>query len=102
LSQKQQISSKVVPKGYSEIQKGIFDPFYGFYIFNWLPAFGLVISTHRNDIFAYFAGSIQRSKTVKEIEHAMRSARLETAKVKRMTHGVTAVVSGVKKKGKNG
>jgi ubiquinone/menaquinone biosynthesis C-methylase UbiE len=63
------------------------------------PRLVCVISTHRNDIFAHFAGSIQRSKTVKEIERTMRSARVENAKVIRMTLGVTAVVSGVKKKG---
>jgi demethylmenaquinone methyltransferase / 2-methoxy-6-polyprenyl-1,4-benzoquinol methylase len=92
----------VISMDFTRPRGRIFAPFYRFYIFNLLPTLGLVISRHWNGIFAYLAGSIQRSKTPEEIERVMRSVGLEDTKVKRMTLGVTAVVSGVKKTERNG
>jgi demethylmenaquinone methyltransferase/2-methoxy-6-polyprenyl-1,4-benzoquinol methylase len=86
----------VVSMDFTKPRGRVFAPFYGFYIFRLLPALGLVISRHWNGILAYLAGSIQRSKSPEEIERIMEDVGLTETSVKRMTHGVTAVVSGVK------
>ncbi len=86
----------VISMDFTRPRGSIFAPFYNFYTFRVLPAFGLVISRHWNGIFAYLAGSIKRSKTPEELSRIMEEAGLENVEVKRMTHGVTALVSGYK------
>jgi demethylmenaquinone methyltransferase / 2-methoxy-6-polyprenyl-1,4-benzoquinol methylase len=74
----------------------LFSPFYNFYTFRVLPALGLVLSRHWNGIFSYLAGSIRRSKTPEELSRIMEKAGLGDVGIKRMTHGVTALVAGYK------
>lgn len=79
-----------LPKG------GFFRSFYSFYIFWVLPTIGYVVSRHWNGILSYLAGSIKRSKTPEQISEVMRSCGLSPVTIKRMTLGVTALVSGKK------
>ena len=79
-----------LPKG------AVFRSFYSFYIFEVLPVIGYVISRHWNGILSYLAGSIRRSKTPEQISEIMRSCGLNQVSIKRMTFGVTALVSGRK------
>ena len=74
----------------------IFRHFYSFYIFRVMPALGLVISRHWNGIFVYLANSIKRSRTPEQISSIMETVGLKQISVKRMTHGVTALVAGTK------
>ncbi|HXQ93226.1 MAG TPA: ubiquinone/menaquinone biosynthesis methyltransferase [Nitrososphaerales archaeon] len=74
----------------------VFGAFYNFYTHRVLPALGMVISRHWNGIFSYLAGSIDRSKTPEQLSQIMKRAGLENVEVKRMTHGVTALVTGYK------
>jgi demethylmenaquinone methyltransferase / 2-methoxy-6-polyprenyl-1,4-benzoquinol methylase len=74
----------------------IFRPFYNFYIFYALPALGLTISRHWRGIFSYLANSIERSRSPEEISKIMQNVGLSRTEIKRMTKGVTAVVSGTK------
>ena len=74
----------------------VFSSFYNFYIFQILPALGLAISRHWSGIFSYLAGSIRRSKTPEQLSSIMKSIGLEQTEIKRMTLGVTALVSGEK------
>jgi demethylmenaquinone methyltransferase / 2-methoxy-6-polyprenyl-1,4-benzoquinol methylase len=87
----------VVSMDFTKPKGRLFAPFYRFYTFELLPALGLVISRHWNGIFSYLASSIQRSKSPEEIKKIMEDSRLTEIEIKRMTHGVTALVSGVKK-----
>jgi demethylmenaquinone methyltransferase / 2-methoxy-6-polyprenyl-1,4-benzoquinol methylase len=74
----------------------VFAPFYRFYTSRLMPTLGLIISRHWNGIFTYLAGSIERSKTPEELSGIMSQVELKNIEVKRMTHGVTALVSGYK------
>jgi len=87
----------VISMDFTKPRGKIFGPFYNFYTFNVLPALGLVISRHWNGIFAYLARSIERSKSPEELSMIMKQGGLEGVEVKRMTHGVTALVSGSKR-----
>ncbi|MGI0091409.1 MAG: ubiquinone/menaquinone biosynthesis methyltransferase [Nitrososphaerales archaeon] len=91
-------SGVVISMDFTRPKGRVFAPFYRFYIFNLLPALGLIISRHWNGILAYLAGSIKRSKSPEEIEDMMKGTGLVDTSVKRMTRGVTALVSGVKSK----
>jgi demethylmenaquinone methyltransferase / 2-methoxy-6-polyprenyl-1,4-benzoquinol methylase len=86
----------VISMDFTRPRGSIFPAFYNFYNSRVLPALGLMISRHWNGIFSYLAGSIQRSKTPEELSGIMRKAGLEKVGIKRMTHGVTALVSGYK------
>jgi demethylmenaquinone methyltransferase / 2-methoxy-6-polyprenyl-1,4-benzoquinol methylase len=88
---------KVISLDFSRPTSGFFGPFYDFYIFKVLPALGLTISFHWNTIFLYLANSIEKSRKPEDIRGTMSSIGLAGSKVKRMTLGVTALVSGVKK-----
>lgn len=74
----------------------LFKPFYRFYIFRVLPTFGLVISKHWKVIFLYLANSIEKSRDPERIKETMECIGLNDSSVKRMTHGTTALVSGIK------
>ena len=87
----------VISMDFTKPRGRIFGPFYEFYTFQVLPALGLVISRHWNGIFAYLARSIERSKSPEELSSIMKQAGLESVEVRRMTHGVTALVSGSKR-----
>jgi len=87
----------IISMDFTKPRGRIFGPFYSFYTFRVLPALGLVISRHWNGIFAYLAGSIVRSKSPEELSNIMQDVGLKDIKIKRMTHGVTALVSGSKK-----
>ncbi len=89
--------NRVMSLDFSRPTSGFFSPFYNFYIFRVLPSLGLVISLHWNTIFLYLANSIQKSRNPEDIRGTMDSIGLASSKVKRMTFGVTALVSGVKK-----
>jgi ubiquinone/menaquinone biosynthesis C-methylase UbiE len=73
-----------------------FSPFYDFYISKILPALGVVISMHWNEIFVYLAASIRRSRSPEQIAALMYSVGLRDIFLKKMTHGTTAFVSGEK------
>jgi demethylmenaquinone methyltransferase/2-methoxy-6-polyprenyl-1,4-benzoquinol methylase len=73
-----------------------FGPFYNFYIFKVLPSIGRLISKHWKIIFLYLANSIQKSRDPEKIEETMNSIGLVDTKIKRLTHGTTALVSGRK------
>jgi demethylmenaquinone methyltransferase/2-methoxy-6-polyprenyl-1,4-benzoquinol methylase len=73
-----------------------FAPFYYFYIFNFLPAVGLLISRHWSGIFVYLANSIRRSKTPEQLADIMSREGLKDLSIRRMTRGVTALVSARK------
>src|SRR5579875_3712911 len=73
-----------------------FSAFYLFYIFRILPAFGLLVSRHWNGIFVYLANSIARSKSPEQLASILSKVGAQSTKVTRMTHGVTAIVSGQK------
>jgi demethylmenaquinone methyltransferase / 2-methoxy-6-polyprenyl-1,4-benzoquinol methylase len=87
----------VISMDFTKPRGSTFAPFYRFYTFSVLPALGIVISRHWNGIFAYLARSIQRSKTPEELLQIMELAGLNNVEVKRMTHGVTALVTGYKR-----
>lgn len=86
----------VISMDFTKPRGRVFGPFYNFYTFRVLPAFGLVISRHWNGIFAYLARSIERSKTPEQLSIIMEETGLKDVEVKRMTRGVTALVSGYK------
>ncbi len=86
----------VISMDFTRPRGSIFAPFYNFYSSRILPVFGLMISRHWNGIFSYLAGSIQRSKTPEELSGIMKKTGLGKVDIKRMTHGVTALVSGYK------
>lgn len=86
----------VLSMDFTRPRGSVFAPFYSFYTFHVLPAMGLIISRHWNGIFEYLAGSIERSKSPEELSQIMKQVNLENVEVKRMTHGVTALVSGYK------
>jgi ubiquinone/menaquinone biosynthesis methyltransferase len=88
--------SPVISMDFTKPRGSIFAPFYKFYTFSVLPALGLVISRHWNGIFSYLAGSIERSKTPEDLSNIMEEAGLQGVSIRRMTHGVTALVSGYK------
>jgi demethylmenaquinone methyltransferase / 2-methoxy-6-polyprenyl-1,4-benzoquinol methylase len=88
---------KIMSLDFSRPSSSVFAPFYHFYIFRVLPTLGMTISLHWNTIFLYLANSIQKSRNPDEIRGTMNSIGLSKSKVKRMTLGVTAIVSGVKK-----
>jgi demethylmenaquinone methyltransferase / 2-methoxy-6-polyprenyl-1,4-benzoquinol methylase len=87
----------VISMDFTKPRGSVFSPFYNFYTSRILPALGLVISRHWNGIFSYLAGSIERSKAPEELSKIMEETGLTDVEVKRMTHGVTALVSGYKK-----
>jgi len=87
----------VISMDFTRPRGSIFAPFYNFYTFKVLPALGLVISRHWYGIFSYLAGSIQRSKTPEELSRIMTKTGLGNVGTRRLTHGVTALVSGYKK-----
>lgn len=86
----------VISMDFTRPRGRVFGAFYNFYTFRVLPTLGMVISRHWNGIFAYLAGSIERSKTPEQLSQIMEGVGLENAEVKRMTHGVTALVTGYK------
>lgn len=86
----------VISMDFTRPRGRVFAPFYNFYTFRVLPALGLSISRHWNGIFSYLAGSIERSKTPEELSGIMEDVGLKDVEVRRMTHGVTALVSGYK------
>jgi demethylmenaquinone methyltransferase / 2-methoxy-6-polyprenyl-1,4-benzoquinol methylase len=88
---------QVISMDFTKPRGSVFASFYNFYTNQVLPALGLVISRHWNGIFVYLAGSIQRSKTPEELSSIMEQDGLEDLEVERMTHGVTALVSGYKR-----
>jgi len=88
--------SPVISMDFTKPRGRVFAPFYNFYTFRILPAMGLAISRHWNGIFAYLARSIERSKTPEQLSNIMGEAGLKNVEVKRMTRGVTALVSGYK------
>jgi demethylmenaquinone methyltransferase / 2-methoxy-6-polyprenyl-1,4-benzoquinol methylase len=87
---------RVISLDFSRPTSGFFRPFYDFYIFKVLPALGLIISFHWNTIFLYLANSIEKSRNPEDIQMTMDSIGLKGSGVKRMTFGVTAIVSGMK------
>ncbi len=89
--------SKVMSLDFARPRNLYFRPFYYFYIFRLLPAIGLIISRHWSTIFLYLANSIQRSREPEQIGTTMLQVGLEEPFIKRMTHGVTALVSAKKR-----
>ena len=87
---------KVLSLDFAKPKSGVFRPFYYFYIFRVLPALGLTISRHWNLIFTYLANSIDLSRDPEDIQKTMETAGLSETSSEKMTHGVVALVSGVK------
>ena len=87
----------VISMDFTRPRGKVFTPFYNFYIFKVLPSLGLMISRHWNGIFTYLARSIIRSKSPEELSRIMEDVGLQDIKIKRMTHGVTALVTGYHK-----
>lgn len=88
---------RVISLDFSRPTSGFFSAFYNFYIFKTLPTLGLLISLHWNTIFLYLANSIQKSRNPEDIRSTMESIGLADSRFRRMTLGVTAIVSGVKR-----
>jgi len=88
----------VMSMDFTSPRGGVFRHFYSFYIFDVMPTMGYVVSRHWNGILRYLAGSIQRSKTPEQISRIMQSCGLDQVAIRRMTLGVTALVSGRKDK----
>ncbi len=89
--------SKIISLDFTRPMNVYFRPFYYFYIFNVLPALGLILSRHWNTIFLYLAHSIDRSRDPEQIGITMQRVGLSEPTIKRMTHGVTALISVRKK-----
>jgi demethylmenaquinone methyltransferase/2-methoxy-6-polyprenyl-1,4-benzoquinol methylase len=89
--------SSVMSLDFARPRNTLFRPFYNFYIFRLLPSIGLIISRHWNTIFLYLAHSIERSRDPEQIGGTMRRVGLGDPAIKRMTQGVTAIVSVRKK-----
>ena len=87
---------KIISMDFTRPRSQVFRPFYYFYIFRVMPSLGMIISRHWNGIFLYLANSIKRSRTPEQIAGIMNSLGLSDLSVKRMTQGVTALVSGRK------
>lgn len=87
----------VISMDFTRPHGSTFSTFYRFYTFSVLPALGLIISRHWNGIFAYLARSIERSKSPEELSSIMKQSELNDVEIKRMTHGVTALVTGYKR-----
>jgi demethylmenaquinone methyltransferase/2-methoxy-6-polyprenyl-1,4-benzoquinol methylase len=73
-----------------------FNFFYRIYIFKVLPSFGRLVSKHWKVIFLYLANSIEKSRDPEKIKETMEGLGLKDCEAKRMTHGTTALVSGIK------
>lgn len=87
---------RVISMDFTRPKDKVFRQFYYFYISQFLPLLGLIISRHWNGIFAYLANSIKRSMTPESISIIMRDTGLNQPSIRRMTHGVTALVSATK------
>ncbi|MHB8566127.1 MAG: class I SAM-dependent methyltransferase [Nitrososphaerales archaeon] len=86
----------VMSMDFTSPRGGIFRHFYTFYTFEFLPLLGYIVSRHWNGILKYLANSIRRSKSPEQISGIMRDSALNAIAIKRMTLGVTALVSGRK------
>ncbi|MGI0079398.1 MAG: ubiquinone/menaquinone biosynthesis methyltransferase [Nitrososphaerales archaeon] len=87
---------RVISLDFAKPRSSLFKPFYNFYIFKLLPAMGFLISRHWNTIFLYLANSIERAREPEQITWTMQKVGLAKASIRRMTHGVTALVSGTR------
>lgn len=85
---------RVISLDFAKPKSSFFKPFYYFYIFKVLPALGLLISLHWNEIFLYLANSIDRARDPEQIRDSMQKLGLKETRIRRMTHGTTALVSG--------
>jgi demethylmenaquinone methyltransferase / 2-methoxy-6-polyprenyl-1,4-benzoquinol methylase len=87
---------KVISLDFARPKNPIFKQFYYFYIFRVLPTVGLIISRHWNTILLYLANSIQRSRDPENIRGTMEQIGLQKPSIKRLTYGITSLVSGTK------
>ena len=87
----------VISMDFTRPRGRVFGAFYNFYTFRVLPTLGMVISkTLEWNLRLSCRFDSSNPRLPNSVSQIMEGVGLENAEVKRMTHGVTALVTGYK------